>query len=68
MRLVLPTALYLALVAGPALAPSALPNPTRTPGAINPAVTQANIGETICMKGWTKTVRPPERYTEVFIW
>jgi len=29
------------------------------PGALNPEVTQANIHETICVKGWTKTVRPP---------
>ncbi|MGH8961218.1 MAG: DUF3761 domain-containing protein, partial [Jatrophihabitantaceae bacterium] len=40
-----------------------LPEPTRTPGAINPAVTQANIGRTICVSGWTATVRPPSSYT-----
>jgi hypothetical protein len=34
------------------------------PGALNPAVTQATIGQTICVKGWTTTVRPPELYTE----
>ena len=33
------------------------------PGAINPAVTQANIKTTICVSGWTKTVRPPASYT-----
>jgi hypothetical protein len=44
--------------------PSALPDPRRTPGAVNPAVTQANIDSTICVQGWTRTVRPPERYTE----
>ena len=32
-------------------------------GATNPAVTQANIGETICVMGWTKTIRPPRSYT-----
>lgn len=32
-------------------------------GATNPAVTQSNIGETICARGWTKTVRPPRSYT-----
>lgn len=26
---------------------------------INPALTQATIGETVCVRGWTKTVRPP---------
>jgi hypothetical protein len=28
-------------------------------GAVDPEVTQTNIHETICVKGWTKTVRPP---------
>lgn len=41
-----------------------LPNRHLTPGAYNPAVTQADIGSTICVRGWTKTVRPPESYTE----
>ena len=30
---------------------------------INPAVTQATIDQTICVPGWTKTVRPSARYT-----
>jgi hypothetical protein len=34
------------------------------PGAVNPAVTQADINSTICVSGWTATVRPPESYTE----
>ena len=42
----------------------ALPNPSMTPGALNPAVTQANIHETICVRGYTRTIRPPEWYTE----
>lgn len=41
-----------------------LPDPSCTPGATNPAVTQADIGRTICQSGWTATVRPPESYTE----
>ena len=40
-----------------------LPDPRCTPGAINPNVTQANIGSTICVSGWTKTVRPPTSVT-----
>jgi hypothetical protein len=36
---------------------------TLTPGVLNPAVTQATIGVTICRHGWTKTVRPPVSYT-----
>jgi hypothetical protein len=39
------------------------PDPSRTPGATNPAVTQATIGSTICLSGWTATVRPPSSYT-----
>ncbi len=31
---------------------------------LNPAVTQATIGRTICVEGWTATVRPPEGITE----
>jgi hypothetical protein len=39
------------------------PDPTLTPGTLNPAVTQATIGTTICVSGWTATVRPPSSYT-----
>lgn len=39
------------------------PNPLFTPGATNPAVTQATIGKTICVSGWTATIRPPSSYT-----
>ncbi len=39
------------------------PDPSLTPGAVNPDVTQATIGSTICVSGWTKTVRPPVTYT-----
>jgi hypothetical protein len=38
-------------------------NWTRTPGVLNPQVTQATIRSTICVKGWTRTVRPPVSYT-----
>lgn len=34
-----------------------------TPGAFNPDVTQRTIGSTICVSGWTATVRPPSSYT-----
>ena len=33
------------------------------PGATNPDVTQDNIDSTICVSGWTKTVRPSVGYT-----
>lgn len=42
----------------------ARPNPRITPGALNPAVDQANIGATICVRGYSKSIRPPEEYTE----
>jgi hypothetical protein len=34
-----------------------------TPGVLNPSVTQANIASTICVSGWTSTIRPPSEYT-----
>ena len=37
--------------------------PARTPGVLNPDVTQATIRSTICRRGWTSTVRPPVSYT-----
>jgi hypothetical protein len=40
-----------------------LPDPSCQPGAMNPDVTQATIGATICVPGWTSTVRPPASYT-----
>jgi hypothetical protein len=36
---------------------------TRTPGVVNPDVTQATIRDTICVRGWTRTIRPPVSYT-----
>lgn len=54
--------LLVALLAGPCRA-SDLPNASLTPGAISPEITQANIHSTVCVKGYTKTVRPPRYYT-----
>lgn len=47
----------------PAPAGVVLPDASRTPGAANPAVTQANIQQTICVSGYTATIRPPASYT-----
>lgn len=48
----------------PAPVSEAVPNPSLTPGVVNPAVTQANLNETICRRGgYTKSIRPPESYT-----
>lgn len=33
-------------------------------GVVNPDVTQDNIARTICVSGWTATVRPPLAYTQ----
>ncbi len=40
-----------------------LPNPKLTPGSISTDITQSNIHETVCKKGYTKTIRPPASYT-----
>ncbi|UZJ26841.1 hypothetical protein RHODO2019_18330 (plasmid) [Rhodococcus antarcticus] len=41
-----------------------LPDPACTPGAVDPHVTQATIGTTICRRGgYTSTVRPPASVT-----
>ena len=46
-------------------AADALPDPRLTPGAIDPTVTQRNLGQTICRRGgYTRSVRPPESVTE----
>lgn len=43
---------------------SEYPDPTRTPGALNPQVTQATIDQTICNPDWsTKSIRLPSSYT-----
>lgn len=41
-----------------------LPDPVCTPGVTDPAVTEANVATTICVRGYTKTVRPPATYTD----
>jgi len=43
--------------------PAVVADPARTPGVLNPDVTQATIATTICLQGWTRTVRPPTEYT-----
>jgi hypothetical protein len=61
--------LCLALIAlsfvrfGGGAGPAVLASATLTPGSLNPDVTQATIGETICIRGWTKTIRPSSDYT-----
>ena len=63
-----PDALFWLVIAGVALlmaircaVAGELPD---VPGALNPAVTQHNIGKTVCVSGWTKTVRPAASVTD----
>ena len=42
---------------------SGLPDSSLTPGAFNPAVDQSTIQSTICVSGYTATIRPPASYT-----
>lgn len=46
------------------LAHDGLPDAACTPGAVDGRVGQANVGETICRRGYTKTVRPPRGVTD----
>jgi hypothetical protein len=68
-RFLVATALALALVAivlvlaQRAGAPAVVADPVHTPGVLNPDVTQETIGATICVQGWTRSVRPPTDYT-----
>jgi hypothetical protein len=41
----------------------ALADHSCTPGSLNSQVTQANIGQTICVTGFTRTIRPPVSFT-----
>src|ERR1700709_1896659 len=63
IRAIVAAALLAIVAATPAMGQGPLPDPTRTPGALNPAVTQATISSTICVHGWTQTIRPPQQYT-----
>lgn len=62
-----PASIPASFVSGPSAEvhrPAALPNASLTPGALNPAVTPSDLYSTICRHGWTRTIRPAERYTE----
>jgi hypothetical protein len=57
----------LLVLVGCAAAPQLPPNVGGyPPGAINPDVTQDNIKQTICVVGWTATIRPATSYTNAF--
>ncbi|WP_232247399.1 hypothetical protein [Kitasatospora azatica] len=59
-----PTTVRPAVVAGScSQAYLPLPDPSCTPGVLNPDVTQDTIDSTICVSGWTATIRPSTTYT-----
>ena len=60
--LVLALVLHAERHGGKGVAP-VLADPVRTPGVINPDVTQENIASTICRRGFTRTIRPSVEYT-----
>lgn len=41
-----------------------LPDPGCTPGVADPRVTQDNIHSTVCVNGYSASVRPPSAYTD----
>jgi hypothetical protein len=41
-----------------------LPDPACTPGAVDVRVGQANLSQTVCRSGYTRTVRPPRGVTD----
>jgi hypothetical protein len=62
-------------IPGPVPAPTTQASPAASPKAdvchpggviycvLNSAVSQSSIGQTICVQGWTRTIRPPASYT-----
>lgn len=53
----------LVVLAAPSAFAGNLPDPAMTPGVIDPAVNQQDIGSTICVRGYTKRIRPPVSFT-----
>lgn len=54
------------LAPGACRANGQLPDPRCTPGSTDPYVNQGDIQTTICVPGYTKTVRPPSSQTDRF--
>ena len=46
------------------IAAHVLPDPALTPGVLNPDVTPDTIKATVCVAGWTATVRPSTGFTD----
>jgi len=45
---------------------AAMPDPSCTPGAVDAAVVDAGAAATVCRRGWSARLRPPEALTEPF--
>ncbi len=60
---VLVAATALPRCSGPAKPPAVRASWTLTPGVLNLAVTQRSLAQTVCKRGWTRTIRPPVSYT-----
>ena len=58
-----PTAPAALNVSRPCKMRGALPDPKCTPGVTNPDVTSGTLATTICLSGWTATIRPEVTYT-----
>jgi hypothetical protein len=52
-----------AVLPAPAPPAQSATGPATVPGALNPDVTQDTIKSTVCVAGWSATVRPPADYT-----
>lgn len=46
------------------IAAHVLPDPALTPGVLNPGVTPLTLKTTVCVAGWTATVRPSTGWTD----
>jgi hypothetical protein len=57
--------LVLLLLGGTGAAPASrfVADPVISPGALNPDVTPETLDSTVCVSGWTATIRPPSEYT-----
>jgi hypothetical protein len=58
------TAAAFTLMTTTSYAQSSLPDPKVTPGAVDPRVTQQNLHQTVCVPGYSKSVRPPSSDTD----
>jgi hypothetical protein len=66
LRTLVAAAAVVVALAGPAWGQTlpSRPDPARTPGVVNPAISGDTMADTICNPHWsTKSIRPPSSYT-----